>query len=145
MSGTVSIKIGVKLDLNIISFGPQVSFNETVEFATVSFPSNPKKKLINDITKIKHNGCWVDLDKYISTVKNDIPPIYISFNHLRFDTRNAYNLINSLMKIANGKMIVNHSRNSSHGFSIFSKEDANSLVNIMNILSVFRENKFSWE
>ncbi len=145
MSGTVAIRIGIELDLNVISFAPQVSFNETVEFATVSFPNNPKVKLIGDIRKIKESGCWVDLDKYISSNQKHIPPIYLSFNHLRFDTRNAYNLINSLMKVANGKMIVNHSESSSHGFSIFSKEDAISLVNIMNILSIFRENKFSWE
>lgn len=145
MSATAAIKIGLLMNISIFANGPQVGFDETVEFSIKSFPNKPKYKLIEDITRVRDDSAWIDLDLFIKKHDKPIPPIYLLFNHVRFDTRNAYRFINAVMLKAPGKLAFHHSSLIQHGFNISNAEDVREVYKVMNILNAMYDLKFSWE
>lgn len=145
MSATAALKIGLLMNIAVFANGPQVGFEETVEFAVKSFPSKPKYKLIDDISRLRDNNAWVDIDLLVKRHDGPIPPIYLLFNHVGFDTRNAYKFISSLMLKAPGKLVFHHSALVQHGFNISNVSDVRDVYKVMDILIAMYDLKFSWE
>jgi hypothetical protein len=145
MSGTAAIRIGIDMGFNVLSCGPQVKATESIEFAIKSFPKNPKSKLIDDIETLQKQDHWQELTDFVKNHNKEFPPIYLLFNHMRFDTRNAYLFIDELKLKAASKLIAVHTGYKYHGFNIKDKEDVYMLYKILDTLHSIRDIKFSWE
>lgn len=145
MSATAALKIGVMMNIAVFANGPQIGFDTTVEYSIKSFLNGPKYKLIEDINRVRKNDAWIDIDLFIRDYEGAIPPVYLLFNHIDFDTKNAYKLIEALMLKAPGKLMFQHSAYDQHGFNIGCFEDAEKVYKVMDMLNIMHDLKFSWE